>query len=93
MRALKKRVKRLELKLMAGGKVGKLIRCIGHTFGVEIEDEMSRRTVSRANLEGGVAARLQVAYEVLNTNGEYPSYLFLREHPHNFPFRFDSGPR
>ena len=52
-------------------KVGKLIRLVGHTFGIEIKGIMSRRTVSRSILEAGVAAKIQMAYEIKNTEGEY----------------------
>ncbi|THV08108.1 hypothetical protein K435DRAFT_641387, partial [Dendrothele bispora CBS 962.96] len=51
-------------------KVGQLMRLMARTFGIELKFSMSRRTVSRAILEGGVAAKLQVAYEVLHTDGK-----------------------
>ncbi|THV06136.1 hypothetical protein K435DRAFT_645820, partial [Dendrothele bispora CBS 962.96] len=50
-------------------KVGQLMHLMARTFGIELKFSMSRRTVSRAILEGGVAAKLQVAYEVLHTDG------------------------
>ncbi|KAJ4484512.1 hypothetical protein C8R41DRAFT_921591 [Lentinula lateritia] len=50
-------------------QVGGLIQRIGHTFGLNLTSEMSRRTVSRAILEGGVAVKLQMGYEILNTPG------------------------
>ncbi|THU87915.1 hypothetical protein K435DRAFT_559677, partial [Dendrothele bispora CBS 962.96] len=38
-----------------------------------IKSTMSRRTVSRAVLEGGVAAKMQIGYEMLQTNGDADS--------------------
>ncbi|THU94800.1 hypothetical protein K435DRAFT_819917 [Dendrothele bispora CBS 962.96] len=44
-------------------KVGKLIKLMSKTFGIQFDHEMSRCTVSRAVLEGGVAARIQMAHD------------------------------
>ncbi|KAF7364655.1 hypothetical protein MVEN_00335000 [Mycena venus] len=43
--------------------------CIGDVFGLQINQEMSRRTVGRAVEEGGVAARIQAAYKLSETKG------------------------
>ncbi|THU79303.1 hypothetical protein K435DRAFT_621812, partial [Dendrothele bispora CBS 962.96] len=50
-------------------KVGRLMALIGNTFGIKFDSCMSRRTVSRAILEGGVAAKIQMAHELLETKG------------------------
>jgi hypothetical protein len=51
-------------------KVGRLMRLIGETFGIKLTYTMSRRTVSRTVLEGGVAAKIQIAHELLTTEGK-----------------------
>ncbi|KAJ7229548.1 hypothetical protein B0H12DRAFT_1077403 [Mycena haematopus] len=48
----------------ARGKVGTLMERVGEIFGVHINRVMSRRTVGRAILEGGVAAKMQITYEL-----------------------------
>ncbi|KAF7335877.1 hypothetical protein MSAN_02324700 [Mycena sanguinolenta] len=48
----------------ARGKVGTLMERVGEIFGVHINRAMSRRTVGRAILEGGVAAKMQITYEL-----------------------------
>jgi hypothetical protein len=48
----------------ARGKVGSLMQRVGDIFGVHIDRKMDRRTVSRAIGEGGVAAKMQVTYEL-----------------------------
>ncbi|KAF8074877.1 hypothetical protein FPV67DRAFT_603049 [Lyophyllum atratum] len=45
-------------------KVGDALREIGELLGVHIERTMSQRTVQRAVLEGGVAADIQLGYEM-----------------------------
>jgi hypothetical protein len=42
---------------------------VGDIFGVHINREMSRRTVSRAIGEGGIAAKMQVTYELSLNSG------------------------
>jgi hypothetical protein len=44
--------------------VGVLIQKICKTVGVTVEEKMSRHTVARAIKEGGVAAKMQLAYEL-----------------------------
>ncbi|KAJ6486259.1 hypothetical protein C8R47DRAFT_956996, partial [Mycena vitilis] len=53
----------------ARGKVGPLMQKIGDIFGVHIDQEISRRTVGRAIEEGGVAAKMQVVYELSKSEG------------------------
>ncbi|KAF8203541.1 hypothetical protein K438DRAFT_1472661, partial [Mycena galopus ATCC 62051] len=59
-------------RLMVGNgctpdKVGSLMEKIGHFFGIHITKQMSGRTVRRVVLEGGVAAKMQATYELMNT--------------------------
>ncbi|KAJ7730731.1 hypothetical protein B0H16DRAFT_1329757, partial [Mycena metata] len=61
-------------RLMAGNgctpdKVGSLMEKIGDFFGIHITKQMSGRTVRRVILEGGVAAKMQATYELMNTPG------------------------
>ena len=44
--------------------VGVLIQKICGTVGVTVEERMSRHTVARAVAEGGIAAKMQLAYEL-----------------------------
>ncbi|THU89149.1 hypothetical protein K435DRAFT_802981 [Dendrothele bispora CBS 962.96] len=46
-------------------KVGLLIHRIARTFGIEIGGTMSGRTVGWVILEGGVAVKMQIGYELL----------------------------
>ncbi|KAJ7361700.1 hypothetical protein DFH08DRAFT_800934 [Mycena albidolilacea] len=51
------------------GKVGSVISYITKHAGLEVEGDMSRCTVQCALIEGGVAARVQLWYEIANTDG------------------------
>ncbi|KAJ7845342.1 hypothetical protein B0H13DRAFT_2363702 [Mycena leptocephala] len=53
----------------ARGKVGTLMERIGQIFGVHINRKMSRRTVSRAIAEGGIAAKMQATFELSLNKG------------------------
>ncbi|KAJ7248128.1 hypothetical protein B0H12DRAFT_1000452, partial [Mycena haematopus] len=53
----------------ARSKVGPLMEHIGGVFGIQINRAMSRRTVGRAIEEGGVASKMQVAYELSQSKG------------------------
>lgn len=53
---------------MAEAKVGAALQEIGRSFGIRIKHKMSKRTVHRAILEAGVAADLQLAYEMAQTD-------------------------
>ncbi|KAJ6483549.1 hypothetical protein C8R47DRAFT_1048987 [Mycena vitilis] len=52
-------------------KVGPLMTKIAKIFGVKIDKQrsMSRRTVSRSILEGGIAARMQLTHELSSNEG------------------------
>lgn len=51
--------------------VGKVIRKVCQTAGMTLKGKtVSRRTVSRAIAEGGVAAELQIGYELAEARGE-----------------------
>jgi hypothetical protein len=52
-------------------KVGGVIQSIGKLLGITIKTPMSRRTVGRAILEGGVAAKIQLGYEMSRTKSKY----------------------
>ncbi|KAJ7292581.1 hypothetical protein C8J57DRAFT_1042576 [Mycena rebaudengoi] len=53
----------------ARGKVGSLMGQVGEIFGVHIDRVMSCRTVSRAILEGGIASKIQITYEMSMNQG------------------------
>ena len=53
---------------MAEAKVGAALQEIGRSFGIRIKHKMSKCTVHRAILEAGVAADLQLAYEMAQTD-------------------------
>jgi hypothetical protein len=56
--------------------VGSVIFAVCKTAGVAVQGKMSRRTVARANLEGGVAAQIQAGYELAKTKCElYPNHI------------------
>ncbi|KAJ7741249.1 hypothetical protein B0H16DRAFT_1423683 [Mycena metata] len=61
-------------RIMADGgcaraKIGPMMERIAEVFGVRINRAMSRRTVGRAIEEGGVAARMQLIYELSKNKG------------------------
>ncbi|KAJ7719825.1 hypothetical protein B0H16DRAFT_1794260 [Mycena metata] len=61
-------------RIMADGgcaraKIGPMMERIAEVFGVHINRAMSRRTVGRAIEEGGVAARMQLIYELSKNKG------------------------
>ncbi|KAJ7346166.1 hypothetical protein DFH08DRAFT_870662 [Mycena albidolilacea] len=68
----------------ARGKIGPMMEHIGAIFGVHIDRAMSRRTVGRAIKEGGVAAKMQLAFELSLNHGtlrlSYLLQLFLATH-------------
>jgi hypothetical protein len=51
-------------------KVGGVIQSMGKLLGITIKTPMSRQTVGRAILEGGVAAKIQLGYEMSRTKSE-----------------------
>lgn len=59
----------------AASKVGKAITAVARTIGVQLKHrEMSRRTVLRALAEGGIAAKIQIGYEIRQATSE-PFYI------------------
>jgi hypothetical protein len=65
----------------ARGKVGPLMSKIAAIFGVKINEgrSMSRRTVGRAILEGGIAARMQLTHELSINEGTTYRYCDIRD--------------
>ncbi|KAF8168636.1 hypothetical protein K438DRAFT_1909600 [Mycena galopus ATCC 62051] len=53
----------------AQGKVGTVITYIAKQAGLEVKGNMSRRTVQCSLIEGGVAARVQLAHEMAGADG------------------------
>ncbi|KAF8146185.1 hypothetical protein K438DRAFT_1628766, partial [Mycena galopus ATCC 62051] len=53
----------------AQGKVGTVITYIAKQAGLEVKGNMSRRTVQRSLIEGGVAACVQLAHKMASTDG------------------------
>lgn len=51
--------------------VGNVIQSVCGSVGVKAVGKMSRRTVSRAVMEGGVAATMQLGYELTTTEGKF----------------------
>jgi hypothetical protein len=49
---------------MAEAKVGEALKEVGKVFGITVKECMSKRTVQRCILEAGVAADIQLAYEI-----------------------------
>jgi hypothetical protein len=49
--------------------VDNVIRAVCKNAGVTVQGKMSRRTVSRAILEGGVAAKIQIGHELAQADG------------------------
>jgi hypothetical protein len=49
--------------------VGSVIQAVCQSAGITVKGKMSRRTVSRAILEGGIAAKIQLGYEVTQAKG------------------------
>jgi hypothetical protein len=52
-------------------KVGGLIQSIGKLLSITIKNPMSHWTVSRAILKGGIAAKMQLGYEMMHTPSAY----------------------
>jgi len=49
--------------------VGKVIQAVLEMAGIECPDEMSRRTVKRAILEGGMLADMQIGHRLAKIKG------------------------
>jgi hypothetical protein len=50
--------------------VGEVIKKVCKSAGVTVHGNMSRRTVSRAILEGGIAAQIQIGHELAQADGK-----------------------
>ncbi|KAJ7113191.1 hypothetical protein C8R44DRAFT_882202 [Mycena epipterygia] len=50
-------------------KVGAVIKYVAKNAKLEVKGTMSRRTVQRTLMEGGLAARIQLGYEMLQADG------------------------
>ena len=50
--------------------VGNVIHAVCKNAGVAVQGSMSRRTVSRAILEGGIAAQIQIGHELAQAEGK-----------------------
>ncbi|KAJ7080892.1 hypothetical protein B0H15DRAFT_953240 [Mycena belliarum] len=51
------------------GSIGPLLRRVAEIFGIKVDREMSRRTAGRVILEGGVATKMQVQFELARNPG------------------------
>lgn len=71
--AYKPQARELARVLVAAGcskeYVGSVIQMICKKAGVTVQGKMSRRTVSRAILEGGIAAEIQLGHELTQAKG------------------------
>ena len=54
----------------AEAKVGETLQEIGKSLGVDIPEKMSKRTIQRSILEVGVAADIQLGYEMAKTDSK-----------------------
>ncbi|KAJ7064012.1 hypothetical protein C8F01DRAFT_955585, partial [Mycena amicta] len=52
------------------GRVGEVVQKVAGTFGIDLEQVLSRRTVGRIALEGLVIARMQLGFELSKTQGK-----------------------
>ena len=50
--------------------VSNVIHAVCKSAGVAVQGSMSRRTVSRAILEGGIAAKIQIGHELAQAEGK-----------------------
>lgn len=50
--------------------VGKVMKDVGEFLGIKVKRSMSRRTVGRSILEGGIAAKVQLGFELTKAKGE-----------------------
>lgn len=58
----------------APSMVGKVMRAVGGFAGLRINCTVSRRTIQRAILEGGIAARIQLGYEISQAKGNFSGF-------------------
>lgn len=52
-------------------KVGPVIQAVGKALGIVVHDSMSKRTVRRAIIEGGVASTIQVGHTIVTAKCEF----------------------
>jgi hypothetical protein len=52
------------------GYVSNVIHAVCKNAGVAVQGSMSRHTVSRAILEGGIAAKIQIGHELAQAEGK-----------------------
>lgn len=52
-------------------KIGETIKMIRDMIGVEVDQVMDSRTVERAIFKSGVAAELQLGYEMAKSNSKH----------------------
>lgn len=64
----------------AEAKVGEAISAVGKVIGVEVDRIMDKRTVKRAVLESGVAAEIQLGYEMAKSDSEFGLYEYEYQH-------------
>lgn len=57
--------------------IGSVIKSVGSLMGVKLVDTVSRRSVRRALIEGGVASKIQVGYTIAQTDCESLSFVPL----------------
>lgn len=75
--AARKLVRTMVLSGCARDKVGPLICEAAKMYGISIKNSMSRRTVSRIMLEGYIASKSQLGYEIGQANGKKDLYCIL----------------
>jgi len=63
--------RQLVLSGCARSKVGPLIKCIGNLIGAKMKRTMGARTVGHTMMEGYVAAKGQMGYEISRAKGTY----------------------
>ncbi|KAJ7060001.1 hypothetical protein C8F01DRAFT_1294284 [Mycena amicta] len=76
-RAYKHEIRALTRILMScgckQGRVGEVVQQVAGAFGINLDQVLSRRTVGRIALEGLVMARMQLGFELKQTQGEHDS--------------------
>lgn len=55
----------------APNRIGQVVQEIARIAGMDVKCAVSRRTIHRAILEGGVAAKVQLGHEILKAKGEH----------------------
>jgi len=59
--------------------VGSMIVTVAKHLGINVKHSMSRRTVGRAILEGGVAAQVQIGYELAHAQSKTVIAVLLKK--------------